>query len=327
MKAVRYHQCGGPEVLRWEDAPDPVAGPGQVVLRVEAAGVNFADSMRRSGLYHFKSEFPAYLGTEAAGMVSSVGTGVSNIKIGDRVLCRTAAAGCQAELARAQADEVLPMPASLSFVEAASLPVVFLSAYHLLKTLAPLRAGETVLIHAAASGVGTAAVQLAKLWGARVFATASTDEKLALARELGAEEGINYVKADFVAAVMRWTQDIGVDRVLECVGGEVLTKSVAALAPGGRLMIYGRASGKLPDLSPDQFFAKNLQLYGLNIGGKPWTQAVHRVALEEILGLVATRAVRPVISEIFPMARVADAHRALADRKTMGKIILVPKAG
>ena len=324
MKAVRYHQCGEPDVLRWEEAPDPVPGPDALLIKVEAAGVNYADVMRRSGRYHFKSEFPALLGTEAAGTVVHAGRNAGDFAVGDRVFCRTTAAGCQAEYVSAPVSEALRIPTALSFIEAAALPVIFLSAYHMLKTLAPVRPGETVLVHAAASGVGTAAVQLAKAWGARVLATASTDEKLQFVRGLGADVCINYQKEDFVAEALRHTGGVGVDRVLECVGGDVLIKSIDALAPGGRLMIYGRASGSLPPLPPEPVFAKNLQIYGLNIGGKPWTQAQHRAALDEILKLVADGKVKPVISKIFPMPRVADAHRYLSNRQTMGKVILVP---
>ena len=324
MKAIRYHECGGPEVLRWEEAPDPALAPDAVLIKVEAAGVNYADVMRRSGLYHFKSEFPALLGTEAAGVVARTGSKVSEFAAGDRVFCRTSAAGCQAQYVAAPVSEVLRTPQGLSFAEAASLPVIFLTAYHMLKTLAPLRAGETVLVHAAASGVGTAAVQLAKTWGARVLATASTDEKLKFVRGLGADVCINYQREDFVEQARRHTAGEGVDRVLECVGGEVLLKSFDALAPGGRLMIYGRASGKLPPLPPEQIFSKNLQIYGLNIGGKPWTLAQHRAALDEIMQIVASGRAKPVISKTFPMHEVAEAHRYLSDRRTMGKVILVP---
>ncbi len=324
MKAVRYHECGEPDVLRWEDVADPRPGPQDLLIAVEAAGVNFADLMRRSGRYHFKTEFPAMLGTEAAGTVLETGAGVRDFRPGDRVFCRTAAAGCQAERLVAPVAEFFRMPPGVSFAEAAAIPVIFLTAYHMLKTLAPVRPGETVLVHAAASGVGTAAVQLAKAWGARVFATASSEEKLALARKLGADETIDYTTRDFVDEVMRLTDGVGVDRVLECVGGDVLVKSVTALAPGGRLMIYGRASGALPMLAPDEFFAKNLHVIGLNIGGKPWTLAMHRAALEDCLEVIAAGRARPVISTVFPMARVADAHRYLADRRTMGKVILTP---
>jgi len=154
MKAVRYHECGEAEVLRWESIPDPVPNADELLIKVEAAGVNYADVMRRSGKYHFKVEFPALLGTEAAGTVVSIGANVKDFSIGDRVFCRTTTAGCQAEMVVVPAFEVLPIPKNLSFIDAAAIPVTFLTAYHMLKTLAPVRQGETVLIQAAASGVG-----------------------------------------------------------------------------------------------------------------------------------------------------------------------------
>lgn len=322
MKAVRYHQLGGPEVLRWEDVPDPEVRPQDVLVKVEAAGVNFADLMRREGRYTVQVALPATLGTEAAGTVVRVGSGVTQWKPGDRVLCR--APGGQAEMVAVPASIVTRVPEGCSFVEAAAIPVIFLTAYHMLKTLAPLRVGESVLVQAAASGVGTAAVQLAKLWGARVFATASSDEKLALARRLGADECINYAARDFLAEVLARTDHRGVDRVLECVGGEVLLKSVKALAPGGRLMIYGRASGTLPLLSPEEFFPRNLQIFGVHIGMPPWTPAEHGPALAECLDLIAAGRVRAIISATFKMADVAQAHEYLAARRTMGKVVLVP---
>ena len=324
MKAVRYHECGEADVLRWEETTDPVPGVDDLLIKVEAAGVNFADLMRRSGLYHFKTEFPATLGTEAAGIVLKCGNGVKNFTTGDRVFCRTTKAECQAELLVAHKSEALPIPEALSFVDAAAIPVIFLTAYHMLKTIKPIRPGETILIQAAASGVGTAAVQLAKIWGGRVIATASSDEKLALVRRLGAEQCINYEKVDFVSEVMHHTSGVGVDRVLECVGGDVLLRSIDALAPGGLLMVYGRASGKLPPLPPEQIFAKNLQVVGLNIGGKPWHQGQHRDALDEIIDLLAREKIKPVISKIFPMSKIIEAHNHLKNRETMGKVILIP---
>lgn len=324
MKAVRYHEFGDADVLRWEEAPAPVAGPGQVVIKVEAAGVNYADLMRRSGKYHFAVEFPAPLGTEAAGTVIGMGPDVLELNIGDRVVTRTSVAGCQAEVVAASADEIFKIPDGLSFVDAAAVPVAFLTAYHMLKTLSPLGIGEIVLINAAASGVGTAAVQLAKMLGGAVIAAASTDRKLELVRNLGADFCINYQERDFLEEVMRITDDKGVDRVLECVGGEVLTKSISALAPGGHLMIYGRASGSLPPIDPEALFAKNLCVSGLNIGGRPWNQEIHRQALEEILLLISAHTLRPVISRTYKMSEVAQAQRHLANRETMGKVVLVP---
>ncbi len=323
MKALRYHAYGGPEVLRWEEVPDPEVRPHDVLVRVQAAGVNFADLMRRQGQYTTRDPLPATLGTEAAGTVVRVGAEVRDFAPGDRVVCRVRS-GAQAELLAAPARAVNHVPPGCSVEEAAAIPVAFLTAFHMLRTLAPVRAGETVLVHAAASGVGTAAVQLARLWGARVFATASTDDKLALASRLGADELINYSRQDFLAEVLARTGHRGVDRVLDCVGGEVLTKSLKALAPGGLLMIYGRASGSLPALSPEEFFPRNLRIFGVHIGMEPWTAEAHGLALAEVLDLAARRAVRPVVDRTFRMAEAAGAHEYLAARRTHGKVLLVP---
>lgn len=323
MKAVRYHQFGGPEVLRYEEVPDPRLPPDGLLVKVEAAGVNFSDLMRRQGSYTGRDALPAQVGLEAAGTVAAVGAKARGFKRGDRVLCR-AHRGCQAEYVAVPPSAVNRMPKSLGFIEAAAIPVNFLTAYHMLKSRGRLRKGEGVLIQAAASGVGTAAVQLARLWKARVFATASSEEKLGLVKRLGADELINYTTQDFLVEVMARTQNRGVDRVLECVGGEVLTKSVKALAPGGKLFVYGRASGSLPSLNPEEFLAKNLQLIGLHIGMPPWRPLEHEAAMEEILKLVAAKKIWPVVDRTFPMKDVAQAHDYLAQRRTMGKVLLVP---
>lgn len=323
MKAVRFHAFGGPDVLRWEDVAEPTLRPHEVLIRVAAAGVNFADLMRRQGQYSVKDALPAALGTEAAGTIARVGADVRGLSIGDHVVCRVRS-GAQAELVAAPAVTVNRVPPNASLQEAAAVPVVFLTAYHMLKTLVPVEPGESVLIHAAASGVGTAAVQLAKHWGARIFATASSEAKLALAHRLGASELINYATHDFLVEVLERTGHRGVDRVLDPVGGDVLAKSVKALAPGGVLMIYGRASGSLPMLSPEEFFPKNLKIFGVHIGMPPWTADAHAAALSDIFALVAAGVVRPVIDRTFPMAEAARAHEHLAARRTQGKVLLVP---
>ena len=232
--------------------------------------------------------------------------------------------GGYAEYVTAPVATVYAMPASLSFEAAAGMPVVFLTAYHLLKTCARLRPGETVLIQAAASGVGTIAVQLAKLWGARVIATASTDGKLKRVQELGADVLINYSQRDFVAAVMHVTDQHGVEIVLECVGGEVLTKSLTCLAPMGRLMIYGRASGTLPLLDPAQILTRNIAVIGLHLGMPPWRPEMHREPMQELLELVRADTVKPIVDRTFPLPDAAAAHQYLADRRTMGKVLLMP---
>lgn len=323
MKAVRFHRFGGLEVLRYEEVPDPEIGPGDVLIRVVAAGVNFSDTMRRGGGYNPDLPLPHAEGVEAAGTVERVGADVRGVKPGDRVLTMLGQR-CQAELVAAPAALVYPMPATLSFEAAGALPLAALTAYHLLKTRAGVRPGESVLIHAAASGVGTLAVQLAKHWGARVFATASTDAKLALARRLGADETINYARENFVTAVLAKTDNRGVDVVLECVGGEVLAQSVKVLVPGGRLLVYGRASGAGGAVGGDEVLVRNLSVLGLHLGRRPWRPDMHREAFAEILELAASGRLNPVVDRTFRMADVAEAHAYMAARRTAGKLLLVP---
>jgi len=323
MKAVRFHGFGGPEVLRYEDVPDPAVGPGDVLVKVAAAGVNFSDLMRRAGTYNPNLPLPHHEGVEAAGTVERVGAEVQGPKPGDRVLTMLGQR-CQAEYVVAPASLVYPMPPGYSFEAAAALPLAALTAYHLLKTGASVRPGESVLIHAAASGVGTLAVQLAKVFGARVFATASSDEKLEAVRALGADETINYARENFVTAVLARTENQGVDVVLECVGGEMLAQSAKALVPGGRLLIYGRASGEPGSLSGDVILNRNLSVLGLHLGRRPWRPDMHGEAFLEIIQLVAAGRLTPVVDRAFPMAHVAEAHAYLAGRRAIGKVLLVP---
>ena len=323
MKAVRFHRFGGPEVLRYEAVPDPDVGPADVLVRVAAAGVNFSDLMRRAGTYNPKLPLPHAEGVEAAGTVVRVGADVEGPQPGDRVLTMLGQR-CQAEYVAAPAALVYPMPPGYAFESAAALPLAGVTAYHLLRTGAAIQAGESVLIHAAASGVGTMAVQLAKVLGARVFATASTDEKLAAVRRLGADETINYARENFLTAVLARTDDRGVDVVLECVGGEVLARSAEALKPGGRLVVYGRASGEPGAVGGDVILTRNLSVLGLHLGRRPWRPDMHAEAFLEIIRLVAAGRLTPVVDRSFPMADVAQAHAYLAERRAIGKVLLIP---
>jgi NADPH2:quinone reductase len=323
MKAVRFHRFGGPEVLRFEEVPAPAVGPGDVLIRVATAGVNFSDLMRRAGTYNLELPLPHAEGVEAAGTVTEVGAGVDGPRPGDRVMTMLGQR-CQAELVVAPEGLVYPIPPGLSFEAAGALPLAGLTAYHLLRTGAGIRPGESVLVHAAASGVGTLAVQLAKLWGARVFATASTDEKLAAVRALGADETINYARENFVTAVLARTDNRGVDVVLECVGGEVLAQSAKALVPGGRLVIYGRASGESGAVGGDVILTRNLSVLGLHLGRRPWRPDMHREAFVDLIQLAAASRITPVVDRTFPMAEVGLAHAHLAARQTTGKVLLTP---
>ncbi len=323
MRAIRFHEWGGPEVLRYEVVSEPQPDDTQVLIKVAAAGVNYSDLGRRQGSYAIPQPLPTVPGLEVAGTVSHVGAEVTDFVPGQRVMAWVGGGG-YAEYAKAPVEAVYAIPDTLGFEAAAGMPVVFLTAYHILKTCARVQPHEFVLVQAGASGVGTIAVQLAKLWGARVFATASTEEKLQRIRELGVEEVINYSEKDFVSEVLRMTDRRGVDIVLECVGGEVLTKSLACLVPMGRLVIYGRASGSLPVLESAQILTRNITVSGLHLGMPPWHAAMHRQAMHELLEMVQTGRLRPIIDRTFRLAQADDAHRYLAARKTMGKVVLVP---
>src|SRR5919201_6678830 len=241
MKAARIHAFGGPEVVTYEDVPKPTPKENEVLFKVTSTCMNYADVQWRLGNYVDRT-LPATLGREAAGIIEAVGPGVTNLQVGQPIMAR--AVGSNAEYAIAQVQNVFPCPVGLDMAQAGGIPIVFLTAYHLLRSLKPLQPGDTVLVQAAASGVGTVLIQLCKQWGFRSIATASTEAKLELARQLGVDETINYATYDFEAAVKRLTNDVGVQLALEAVGGDVTGKSMRCLAPFGCLVNYGNASNK-----------------------------------------------------------------------------------
>ena len=321
MKAVRIHEFGGLDVLKWEDAPDPEPRAHQALIRVDAAGVNYADLMRRGGGYP-GPDLPAALGLEAAGTVVAVGDEVAGLSVGQRVMAM--GPGGQAELVAVNGNFVFPYPETIDPVQAGGMPIVFLTAYHLLKTRGQLEPGHTVLIQAGASGVGTVAIQLAKAWGARVIATASTQDKLDLCRSLGADVVINYTEQDFEEAVNEQSGGAGVELILECVGGPVLEKSLRCVASYGRMITYGNASGTPASLPAGEIFAANRTVIGFSIGRSPQGRLDHQAAMAEIFPLLADGKARLVVDQVLPMSEVAAAHRHLAGRGTRGKVILRP---
>ncbi|RKH72642.1 quinone oxidoreductase [Corallococcus interemptor] len=320
MKAIRYHQLGGPEVLRWEDAPEPVPGPGQVLLRVHAAGVNFADTERRRGLYDAQVPLPRILGSEAAGVVRAVGPGVDASWVGRRVVALTKQA--YAEAALAPVEQLLVLPPEVSFEEAAALLVQGLTAYHVVHTVGRVEAGQTVLIHAAAGGVGLLAVQLAKAAGARVIGTVSGEAKAKLARDVGADDVIRYDREDVAASVRELTGGRGVERVLDSVGASTWQASLDALAPFGHLVSYGNASGHPPHVEVESLYAKSLTVsaYWLHT---PTPPEVQRKAREALLAEVVAKRLRLVVGLSLPLSRAEEAHRQLEGRGTVGKVVLV----
>ncbi len=257
MKAIQLTTFGGPEVLQKVEVEIPIPKANQVLIEVKAIGVNYADTARREGQYVVRTELPFIPGAEIAGIVTQVGGNVKNVKIGTPVVTLIESAG-YAEFAVAHESSLIPLPEGIDFNQSVALPLQGLSAYHVLKSMGRLDKGETVLIHAAAGGVGTLAVQLAKIFGAgKVIATASTNEKLELADQMGADVLINYTAEGWENKVKEATDGKGVDVALEMVGGEVFNKTINCLAPFGRLVVYGAASGEHATFHPSILMKKN----------------------------------------------------------------------
>ena len=325
MKVIRFHEYGGPEKLRYEDAPKPVPATGQVLLKVTAAGVNFADAMRRAGKYLEPTPLPYVLGIEAAGTVEAVGAGVTAIAVGASALAILVGGGGYAQYVVAASDQVVPLPAGLEAAQATALIVQGLTAYLILKDAASLQPGQSVLVHAAAGGVGTIAVQLAKLLGAgRVIATASTEEKLALAQSLGADAGVNYTQENWPQQVMDANGGKGVDIILEMVGGDILARSFGALASFGQLVAYGAAGGQLSTLDVGRLLAPNQTVSGFYLGGHFTRSGVVPEALTALFTYVTQGHLKIPKPSVFPLEQAAEAHRQLEGRQTTGKVVLAP---
>jgi NADPH2:quinone reductase len=319
MKAARIHAFGGPEVVTYEDVPRPTPKANEVLFKVTSTSMNYADVQWRLGNYVDRT-LPATLGREAAGIIEAVGPGVATLKVGQPIMAR--APGGHAEFAIAQVDNIFPCPPGLDMTQAGGIPIIFLTAYHLLRSMKRLQPGDTALVQAAASGVGTVLIQLCKQWGFRSIATASTDAKLELARQLGATETINYVTQDFEAEVKRLTNGIGVQLALEAVGGDVTEKSMRCLAPFGCLVNYGNASNK-PASLPLSGLRENRAAMGFglaaNVPGRD-----NQAAMAEILGLIMEKKVRLIVDQVLPLSEAARAHAHLSDRGAMGKVLLIP---
>ncbi len=342
MKAVAIRAHGGPEVVKLEDLPDPQAGPGQVVVAVKAAALNHLDIWVRKGWPGLKLAFPHVLGSDVAGVVEAAGAGVDGPKPGDEVvvnpslgcgrcerclsgeenLCRRFSilgehvSGGQAEKLAVPARNVLAKPANLSFEQAAAVPLVFMTAWHALVARAGLRPGETILVHAAGSGVGSAAVQIAKLLGARVVATAGSDAKLEKAKALGADHVVNYETQDFVQEVKRITDKKGVEVVFEHVGKTTWEKSLLAAGIGGRIVTVGATTGYDPPTDLRHVFFRQLSILGSTMGTAG--------DLVRVLKFVSEGKLRPVVDRVIPLADVRKGQDLLSERAQFGKIVLRP---
>ncbi|HEU4473913.1 MAG TPA: quinone oxidoreductase [Gemmatimonadales bacterium] len=322
MKAIRMHATGGTDVLRVEDVPVPTPGPGQVVIRVGAAGVNFADVYQRKGLY--PAPLPFTLGREGAGVVERVGEGVTTCRVGDRVVSENVAGG-YAEYAVAAADRVVPIPDGISSKVAAAVILQGITAHYLATSTYPLGSGDTCLVHAAAGGVGLLLCQIARRLGARVIGTVSTEGKARLAREAGAHEVILYDVEDFQEATKRITGGTGVQVVYDSVGRTTFLKGLDCLVPRGMMVLYGQSSGPVAPLDPQILNQKgSLFLTRPTITHYLLTRAELLRRSEDLFGWVGDGSLSVRIGREFALDQAADAHVELEGRRTTGKVLLIP---
>jgi NADPH2:quinone reductase len=322
MQAIRVHAVGGPEVLRSEDVPTPTPQPGQVLVQVEAAGVNFIDTYQRSGFY--KVAVPFTLGQEAAGVVTALGPGVTEPAEGARV-AYTNVLGAYAQYAAVPADRVVVLPSGLAAKQGAAVMVQGMTAHYLTTTTYAVQSGDTCLVHAAAGGVGLLLCQIAKLKGARVLATVSTEEKAALARAAGADEVIRYTEQDFEVEVQRLTGGKGLQVVYDSVGKTTFAKGLNCLARRGMMVLFGQSSGPVASFEPLVLAQKgSLFLTRPTLGDYIVTPAELRARAGEVLGWVESGRLKVRIGHEFPLAAAAEAHRLLEGRRTTGKVLLLP---
>jgi len=339
-EAMVMRATGGPEVLERATIDLPEPGPREVRVRVRAVAVNHIDLWARRGLPHFRYEFPHRLGADVAGEVDALGPGAVSAAVGDRVLlnpglscgaCERCLLGqdtfCKSYKIMGENTQggysrhvvvpdanLLPMPEALSFTDAAAIPLCFLTAWQMVVHRGGVRAGQTVLVQAAGSGVSSAAIQIAKMLGARVITTTSTEDKAARARTLGADDVILYTTQDFVAECKRLTDRRGADVVIEHVGGDVFAKSILAAAWGGRVVTCGATTGFTPTIDLRHVFFRQVQVLGSTMGSKG--------DLHGILRLVGDGRLRPVVDRVLPLWSAAEAHRLLEERKVFGKVVL-----
>jgi NADPH:quinone reductase len=322
MRVVRIHQYGGPEAMQLDELATPEPGAGQVRVKVEAAGVNFIDIYQRSGTY--KGALPFSLGLEAAGAVEAIGPNVSGLQVGDRVAWKDTPGSYATHTLVAQ-DKLVKLPGGLSSRDAAAIMLQGMTAHYLIHSTYPLKQGETCLIHAAAGGVGLLLCQMAKMRGARVIGTVSTEQKARLAREAGADEVILYRDQDFEAEVKRLTDGKGVQVVYDGVGKDVFDKNLNCLAPRGYEVLFGQSSGVVPPVDPQTLNVKgSLFLTRPTLGSYTATREELDWRANDLFGWIAEGKLRVRVDRTFPLEQAAEAHTALNGRQTTGKVLLIP---
>ena len=342
MKAVIFRRHGGVDVLEYTSVPDPSIEADEVLIRVKACAINHLDIWIRQGIPAYRITLPHICGCDVAGTVERLGSSVTDVKIGDRLVqapgsscgrCAACRAGCDnlcdrygirgaatdggyAELTRAKAADIIPIPHSLSFEAAAAFPLVFLTAWHMLLTRAKLQPGETVLVHAAGSGVGHAAIKIAKYLKCTVYATVGSDSKIPKAKALGADAVINYQREDFEARIKALTNSRGVDVVFEHVGPQTWMQSLQILAKNGRLVTCGATSGPSVSLDLRYVFSRELTVLGAIMGT--------RAELKEIVRLIAASTLTPVVDTVYPLREARIAQERMLNRDVFGKLVLTP---
>jgi len=342
LKAIRFHAFGGTEKLIYEDAAKPLAGPGEVLVRVKACALNHLDIWIREGVPAYNTKLPHISGCDVSGMVDALGAGLDGPEVGSRVFiapglscfkCAYCLSGADhlcddyqilgasidggyAEYVKVPQKNVIPIPDSLSFEDAAAFPLTFLTAWHMLVSRAALRPGQDLLVLAGGSGVGSAAIQIGKLAGARVFTTASSAEKLSRAEEMGADFLINYSEGNFAKTVLKLTKGRGVDVVFEHTGPETFGQSLFSLAKGGTLVTCGATTGPKADLDLRYVFSRELNILGAKMG--------RRAELLQVAKWVGAGKLKPVIDSVFPLSEARSAQEKMLSRKLFGKVLLVP---
>jgi NADPH2:quinone reductase len=320
MKAIRVHEFGGPGVLQLENVPDPVPGANQVVVAVKAAGVNPADTYMRSGTYARKPALPYTPGTDAGGVVESVGSGVTHVKAGDRVYVGGSVSGTYAEKTLCDASAVHRLPERVSFAQAAGVNVPYATAYHSLVHVARIQAGETVLVHGASGGVGTACVQISRAFGLRVIGTAGSDRGRNLVREQGAHEAIDHHAADFKEQIATITNGKGPDVIIEMLANVNLDKDLKIIGTRGRIVVVGNR-GSI-EITPRDAMAKDASIHGMLL----WNvtpQELGPIHAALYAGL-ENGTLQPIVGREFRLDEAAKAHEAVMSSGALGKIVLIP---
>ena len=326
MKAVLCKEYGPPESLVLEEVASPRPGKGQVAVSVKSCGVNFPDTLIIQGKYQFKPAMPFSPGGEVAGVVKEVGEGVDNFKAGDRVIVSAAFGGFAEEIV-ADANRVMPMPAGVDFIPASAFMLTYGTSYYALKDRAQIKPGETLLVLGAAGGVGLAAVELAKLMGARVIAAASSDEKLAVCKQYGADEVINYATEDLKERIKTLSGGKGVDVIYDPVGGEYSEAALRGMAWGGRFLVIGFAAGDIPRIPLNLTLLKSCSIVGVFWGAFTEREPKqNQENVRQLLGWLAEGKLKPHISATYPLSQAAQALNDMLQRKVQGKVVLVPEA-